>query len=104
MIMSESELQKVIDKLISKVEKMEVDVQEIRSDVRYIKEAGNKRDESLEEIDESLRGNGKPGLTSRITQVESWIESQKKFQWIVIAALVSELIGLVLLVLQHIMQ
>lgn len=46
-------------------------------------------------MDESLRGNGKPGLEQRVCSLEDYIEARKKLEWLVLGLLVTEFFGLI---------
>ena len=50
----------------------------------------------LDSIDESLRGNGKPGLKQRVDQNEQFVHGVVRLQWMVLAAVVTSVVGMVL--------
>lgn len=47
----------------------------------------------LDRIDESLRGNGKPGVNTRMDRLERNTAIQSRLMWIVIAAVVVGFVG-----------
>jgi len=52
--------------------------------------------EAIQRIDEAIRGNGKPGLVTRMTLVEDTISSMKKLMWLVIGTAITTVGGLLL--------
>lgn len=50
--------------------------------------------DAVENVRKILNGNGKLGLVAEVSNLKTWIEDQKKLQWILIAAVVGELVGL----------
>ncbi len=80
---------------------------ELHADVKVIREASSRRDTAClahnrrtDELDISLRGNGKQGILVRLNAVEQQDSSKEKFAYLIIGALVTGLfsLGLVLVV------
>ena len=46
----------------------------------------------LDKLDESIRGNGKPGILVRLDRLEQRDAKRNKFVWLVVGALVSAII------------
>jgi hypothetical protein len=50
------------------------------------RDAFDRLNEKLDRIDESIRGNGKPGLNNRVSRLESAESSRSRLMWIIIGA------------------
>lgn len=86
----------------------------VSNDVKHLTSVvGKTNDEKEKEISElkaeikllrsHVFGNGSPGLKDRVTEnhlaitrITDWIDNQKKFQWIVISAILVEVVGILL--------
>lgn len=64
------------------------------------KETRKELQSELEEIKKILNGNGKDGLVATVNKLIDWVENQKKLQWIIIGAVIVELIGMGFLILR----
>lgn len=74
---------------------------ELHTDVKVIKEASSRRDAAClahnrrtDELDISLRGNGKKGILVRLNVVEQRSSGKEKFAYLIIGALVTGLFSL----------
>jgi hypothetical protein len=44
---------------------------------------------SIEKLDESIRGNGKPGITTRLDRIEQAAKGMAKLTWLIVGGVVS---------------
>lgn len=72
-----------------------VKVQELIGVVENFDEDAKERSETLKSLDQSIRGNGKPGLNERISLIEDWVGGQIWFQRLLVGVIIAELIGLI---------
>lgn len=60
---------------------------------KHCKEAFEKISKQLEQIDESIRGNGKPGLNARVDNLEKYHaaanKGRSKLLWVIVGAVVT---------------
>lgn len=91
-----------IDNLTKKTEDFNKEVvkrlSELHTDVRVIRETCKYRGATcavhVEELDQMMRGNGGPGVLTRLTTVEQKGHSKEKYAYLVIGALLSGLLSL----------
>lgn len=80
-------------------------ISKVREDIAVIQEGNKSRASNMirhslaiEELEDIIKGNGsRKGLSTRIELVENWIGSQVWMQRIIVGAVVSEIVGLVIL-------
>lgn len=90
-----------IDEVLTKSGVMAEKLNALHTDVKVIKEAGRRRDVACithnrrtDELDVSMRGNGKDGVLVRLRAVEQSGSGKEKFAFLVIGAFVSGIFAL----------
>lgn len=58
---------------------------------------------AIEDLRKILNGNGKVGLVAQVDSLKSWVGDQKRLQWVIIGAVIAELVGLGFVLFEHVL-
>lgn len=113
---NEAEVVKIVNNtMLPEILNVKHSVENLEKDIKYvvgsIKKDTDKQGEEIKELKseiQSLRktlyGNGEDtGLRGKVELISEWVQSRKRFESIVIGALIVQMIGWMILIAQHVL-